>query len=241
MTPRHGQYLQRAPMKSVLATENGGSRRLGTDMKQTSRYQPLITLALTSSIVTTGSCFDYDGANPQPNGPDMGGATGSGMSGAAGGLSGAASDGTSGAPGSGGSSGSSGAAGAGGGSVDCTPVPVDAGADAGDADSGGGAIPSVVSFVADIHPIFAARCGPCHVLDNDGRHNVGAADVDSAYDDAVEHAEAILVRVNGGGMPPPYAEPPNNCESGNGPGDPGCVSENDFALIQAWIDQCYPR
>ena len=196
-------------------------------------------MALASSIVAIGSCFDYDGAVSQPNGPDMGGATGNGMSGAAGrGVSGAASGGTSGASGSGGISGSGGAAGAGGGSVGCTPVPVDAGADAGDTDSG---IPSVVSFVADIHPIFAGRCGPCHVVDNDGRHNVGAADVDSAYDDAVEHAEAILVRVNGGGMPPPYAEPPNNCESGNGPGDPGCVSQNDFALIQAWIDQCYPR
>ena len=99
-----------------------------------------------------------------------------------------------------------------------------------------------MSFATDIHPIFVQRCGPCHTELDYGGHNVGAADVDAAYTDAVEQAEDdLLARVNGGGMPPSYAEPPNNCPDGAGPGEPGCLTVEEFALLQTWVAQCYPR
>jgi hypothetical protein len=206
------------------------------------------TFELSSAVVLLSlglavSCSDDDGANVQPNSSNMGGSSGSGMSGSAG------NGGAGGGSGSGGMSGAGGAMGGSGGSAGCTPVPIDAGTldagdasvgDAGDGDaSSDGGLSGAVSFAADIHPIFVSRCNPCHVDDTAGGHNVGGPDVDAAYTDAVREAEDILVRVNGGGMPPSYAEPPNDCAGG--PGDPGCVSVADFALIQTWVDQCYPR
>lgn len=48
-----------------------------------------------------------------------------------------------------------------------------------------------------------------------------------------------FVRFDGGDMPPP-----NDCGAegrGNQPGDQGCLTVDQVALVQAWIDQCYPR
>jgi hypothetical protein len=132
---------------------------------------------------------------------------------------------------------------------------VDAGLDAGEADAGdldaGGLDASagdassdgsqLLSFARDIQPIFAQRCGTCHVTDGSAGHNVGSPDIDVAYADAVELGQTLLDRINGGGMPPSYADPPNNCANGAGPGDPGCVTIDEFERVQAWIAQCNPR
>lgn len=222
-------------------------------------------LKLTSAVAFLAigavlACSDNDGSDVQPIGPPgMGGSAGSGMSGAAGSMSGSGGTGGGGTSGTGGSggtgggtSGTGGSGGSSGGPPGCTPA--DAGApdtgDAGDGDAGDGdgglgdastdgGISGTVSFAADVHPILVASCGPCHVTDSSGGHNVGSEDVDAAYADAVEYGAAILERTNGGGMPPAYAAPPNNCAGG--PGDPGCLSVQEYAQIQTWVAQCYPR
>lgn len=197
----------------------------------------------------TAACSDDDGSNILPNSMlPMGGSGGAGMAGSAGaaGSSGSAGSaglgGTAGA-GAGGAAGMAGSAGMGGdgGSAGCIPVAPDAGAlDAGDPDAAtdGGAL-GVVSFAADIHPIFVQSCGPCHVTDGSAGHNVGGPDVAAAYAEAVNIGERLIERVDeGGGMPPSYADPPNNCVGG--PGDPGCLTLEEFALLQTWFAQCSP-
>jgi hypothetical protein len=100
-----------------------------------------------------------------------------------------------------------------------------------------------VSFAADIHPIFEISCGPCHVDLGYGGHNV-AGELDAAYDAAVALGQTLVTRIDGGGMPPPNSAPPNDCGAqgrGSEPGDPGCLTVAEVALVQAWIDQCFPR
>jgi hypothetical protein len=194
------------------------------------------------------SCSDDDGSDVVPNEPPGGGNAGQGGSG-----------GGAGQGGSGGTSGAAGArpdAGVGGSSPGCTPAaPVDAGLDAGAtdagldagaADAGGDAsVPSsnVVSFASDIHPIFEASCGPCHTDLGYGGHNVGG-DLEAAYREAVLLGQTLVTRIDGGGMPPSNAAPPNDCGAqgrGSEPGAQGCLTRADVTLVQAWIDQCYPR
>jgi hypothetical protein len=175
---------------------------------------------------------------------------------AAAGAAGAGGEGgaNAGGSGAGGIAGSSGAAGrgtgGGSGSPGCVPVQPDAGelldagdaGDAGDLDAssdGGG--PLVVSFAADIQPIFAQRCGTCHTTDGYAGHNVGSADLEAAYADAVRLGRDLVDRINGGGMPPSNAEPPNDCADGAGPGDPGCVTVEELNRVQTWLAQCSPR
>ena len=103
-------------------------------------------------------------------------------------------------------------------------------ADAGAADSGA----ALVSYARDIQPILLASCSPCHSTDRDGRHNAA-----TSYADAVRVSADIVREISSGGMP----------ESGNGnqgcnggdPGDPGCVSAADFALLQQWIAAGTPQ
>jgi hypothetical protein len=207
-------------------------------------------LAISTLVAGFVACSDDDGSNVVPNGPPGAGTGG-------GGAGGAPDGGPAGAGGSSAGRGGTGGGGAGGsgGAAGCMPISVpdagsdDAGAlDAGSTDGGldasadGGPI-GVVSFEQDVHPIFVASCGPCHVADNSGGHNVGGSDVAAAYDQAVDIGQRLVTRVDGGGMPPSYAEPPNDCgaEGGDQPGDPGCLTVAEVQLIQAWIDQCYPR
>jgi hypothetical protein len=127
--------------------------------------------------------------------------------------------GTGGAGGAGGKAGAAGSGGKGGGGVSSQP------------DAGAG---STVTYSADIQPILVADCSPCHSADGDGGHNAA-----SSYADAVRVAARIVREINSGGMP----------DSGNGnagckggdPGDPGCVSVADFALIQRWIAEGTPE
>lgn len=213
---------------------------------------PSFKLALTAAltIAFAFSCSDDDGSDVLPKDPTggVGGSAGSGGDDAGSSNGGGGSGGT----GNGGTSaGTGGTSGGTGGSAGCTPMsvePPDAGdagvidggvLDAGDAGDGG-ALPALVSFERDIRPIFAQRCGPCHVTDSNGGHNVGSADLAVAYADSVEQAQDDLIeRINGGGMPPSYADPPNNCDGP--PGSPGCVTVEELSLIQTWIAQCFPQ
>ncbi|HWO12932.1 MAG TPA: hypothetical protein VNN80_25710 [Polyangiaceae bacterium] len=207
-----------------------------------------ILFALCLPFAVSLSCSDDDGSDVVPKGPPGGGNAGQGGSG-----------GEAGRGGSAGASGTAGVgpdAGGGGSSPGCTPAApadagldvgvVDAGGDAGAADAGGDAsapAPSIVSFASDIHPIFVARCGPCHVDLGYGGHNVGG-ELEAAYQDAVTLGQTLVTRIDGGGMPPSNAAPPNDCGAqgrGSEPGDPGCLTRAEVTLVQTWIDQCYPR
>lgn len=215
-----------------------------------------ILVAACALSLAFNACSDDDGANVLPNGPP--GVAGGGSGGSAGGGAGGTGGGGTGGAGTGGS-GVGGAGGAAGCSV--TP-PLDAGTDAGALDAGpddggvdGGGVdggepdasasgtPGVVSFAADIHPIFAVRCAPCHVTDFSGGHNVGG-ELTQAYADAVGLGAVLVQRIDGGGMPPADAPPPNDCGAegrDNQPGSEGCLTVDQVALVRSWIDQCYPR
>jgi hypothetical protein len=215
----------------------------------------LVAIALSFPLGTWIACSDDDGSNVVPNPPPGAGMGGEGGS--------SASD--AGLGGSGGVSGGAGAAGGGAGgagSPGCTPVRPDAGAsaidageldggladaggDAGDVESGDASVglADQVSFATDIHPIFELSCGPCHTDLAYGGHNVGG-ELDAAYDEAVALGQTLVTRIDGGGMPPPNAAPPNDCGAqgrGSEPGDQGCLTRAEVALVQAWIDQCFPR
>jgi hypothetical protein len=120
----------------------------------------------------------------------------------------------------------------------------------GAAGAGGGI--GAVSFAADIHPILVMRCSDqasqCHTSINNGPFQPGhaATNVEDAYEETQEQSgsdeliyERMLERVTTDGpmsMPPPYANPP--CEGRVGA--PGCISEAELALLQAWIEQGTP-
>ncbi len=213
-----------------------------------------LTCALAFCLAFAGfaACSDDDGSDVLPNVPPGAGGGGSG---------GVAPDAGPGGTGGGGTSsaGSGGSTAGSGGSAGCTPTlpAADAGSDAGANDAGAldaggadGGVPDAsgapigsVSFAADIHPIFEVSCGPCHVSFNSGGHNVGGP-LEEAYAEAVDLGQTLVQRIDGGGMPPPDAEPPNDCGAegrGDQPGDEGCLTVDQVALVQAWIDQCYPR
>jgi hypothetical protein len=116
--------------------------------------------------------------------------------------------------------------------------------------SGGSGGAPAVTFAADIHPILQAKCGTagCHDRAQEPfQPGHGAADVQDAYDSTqatgVEGEpvyERILFRTTtttpGFMMPPSYATPP--CDGIVG--SPGCISEEELALIEAWIEAGTP-
>jgi hypothetical protein len=204
---------------------------------------------LTVSALVAGfvACSDDDGSNITPNGPPgVGG-------GGAGGRATNAGSGGGGTAGGGAGGRGGGSMGGTGGSAGCTVAPepdagpldaglLDAGADGGELDASSAQPIGRVSFEADLHPIFEVACNPCHVTLGTAGHNVGG-ELNAAYDDAVRLGSRLVSRINGGGMPPSDAEPPYNCGAvgGGQPGDEGCLTVAQVALVQAWIDQCYPR
>jgi hypothetical protein len=116
---------------------------------------------------------------------------------------------------------------------------------AGTGGSTGGPAAQEVTFTADVHPILLMKCGSseCH----DGSRKPiqpghAAADVQAAYAATQETGqmgqpvyERILARITsadpGSIMPPPYANPP--CQGAIGA--PGCITEDELAVIRAWI------
>jgi hypothetical protein len=85
-----------------------------------------------------------------------------------------------------------------------------------------------VTYTADIQPILQANCTPCHATLNLGGHNAA-----SSFDDAVRVSDDIIGELTSGGMPP-------DCNRGDF-GDPGCVSQASFDVIQEWVDNDTPE
>jgi mono/diheme cytochrome c family protein len=73
-----------------------------------------------------------------------------------------------------------------------------------------------------------ANCSPCHSTGSSGGHSAA-----SDYDDAVRVADEMVDEISGGDMPP-------NCNGGD-PGDANCVSEEDLAQIEEWVDNDTPE
>lgn len=88
--------------------------------------------------------------------------------------------------------------------------------------------PEDLSFEADIYPIFAAQCVPCHSTLGSGGQNLAAPDIDDAFDDSVAFEDAVIVEIAEGTMPP-------SCGAGS-PGDPNCLSVEDAAMVEAWYE-----
>jgi hypothetical protein len=195
------------------------------------RRSALVTFLLLSMIAACSDDEDTPGAAGSANaaGGSAGlggsaGAAGAGVGGSSSGAGGASMAGAGGSAVAGaGGSGLAGSGGAGqGGSVNAPDSGVgDAGSDA-------------VTFTGQIQAILVANCSPCHSTLNNGGHNAA-----SSYDDAARVADDIVDEIASGGMP----------ESGNGnqgcdggdPGDSGCVSVEDFALIQRWVQDGTPE
>jgi hypothetical protein len=91
-----------------------------------------------------------------------------------------------------------------------------------------------VSFESDVWPIFQASCSPCHQSLSSGGQNIGSDDLDEAFSDAVDFEDGVLTTIESGRMPP------SGC--GGPPGTGGtCVSEDDFAAIEAWYEAGAPE
>lgn len=83
-----------------------------------------------------------------------------------------------------------------------------------------------LSFATDIQPIFNQTCGPCHAEAGQSGVSIGDPDIDTAFESAVDFEDRVLERIDLGTMPPPCG--------GGAPGDPGCISEEDLADVEAW-------
>jgi len=100
--------------------------------------------------------------------------------------------------------------------------------------------PPPVTF-ADVHPIFAAKCAPCHTTGASGGHSIGQSDVLAAYIDSQTSSytitgtvgEAALFRIQNGSMPQGAGctgDPAIDA------GNPSCLTQAEQDLIQAWLD-----
>ena len=115
--------------------------------------------------------------------------------------------------------------------------------------TGGGSATPKLTFTKDIHPILEMKCGTsgCHDMASFIPGH-GAADVDVAYMEVTRAAsggmpvyQVILLRTAstdpGFVMPPNYASPSCN----GGLGTPGCLTQEQYDLIKAWVDQGHPK
>jgi hypothetical protein len=119
------------------------------------------------------------------------------------------------------------------------------------AGAGGTSSAPSVTFTRDIHPIFVAKCSASDCHDEPGfiLPGHGSPDVNIAYESVTSTGsigmpiyDRILVRIAATDpsfiMPPPYASPVP-CEGAIG--RPGCVTQAEFDLIKAWVDQGHPK
>jgi hypothetical protein len=83
-----------------------------------------------------------------------------------------------------------------------------------------------LSFEADVLPILADNCGPCHTTNSTAGHSVGG-DLPGSYEDAVRLGDTLLQRIDGDGMPPGCTQ------TGVAP----CLSEEEVQTVADWIDQ----
>lgn len=95
------------------------------------------------------------------------------------------------------------------------------------APAGGG-----VSFANDVQPIFNTTCGPCHAEQGLAGVFIGDSDIDAAFENAVDREDRVFARIEAGTMPPGCSGPP-------GSGAP-CMTEEDFAVVEAWYEAGTP-
>jgi hypothetical protein len=151
----------------------------------------------------------------------VGGRSNAGTGGRSGsGYSGGSGPGGSGSGGSNSSAGGTGGTGAAGGT---------GGSSAGTGGSTGQV--ETVGFEADVYPILKTNCGSCHA--NGFLPRFANANVDTAYDVAVDLSDTIVDLIASGDMPPAC--------SGRAPGGQGCVSAANFELIQDWVEDDTPE
>lgn len=100
------------------------------------------------------------------------------------------------------------------------------------ADAPPGQTASTLSFAKDVWPIFNSKCGPCHVTQHAGGHNVGNDNVDAALADAIRREDDVIGALRSRAMPP-------RC-TGASRGADYCVSDAEFELIQTWFDEGSP-
>ncbi|MEO8185262.1 MAG: hypothetical protein ABI895_41170 [Deltaproteobacteria bacterium] len=101
----------------------------------------------------------------------------------------------------------------------------------GGGNGGGGAAEPSVSFEQDILPVLRANCGSCHASGFLPRF--ASSDVDIAFSVAEAQSQRMVALLADGDMPPACA--------GRAPGGRGCVSADDFSLIQDWVEAGTPR
>ncbi len=93
----------------------------------------------------------------------------------------------------------------------------------------------------DVHPIYQAKCGPCHTEFTRGGHNIGHTDIDMAYDFSQlssssvngTKGEATLFRIKNGSMPRNAGCSGNPAMDTN---NSACLTQAQQDLIQAWLD-----
>ncbi len=130
---------------------------------------------------------------------------------------------------------------AGGSAADAMPGAPDATASAADAMLAAPDAAAAVVRFDDVHPIFAAKCEPCHTVGSLGGHSIGHDTIATAFASSQQNAGGgagtvgaySLVRIQNGTMP-----------AGRGcSGDPAmdsgnaqCLTQVEQDLIQAWLD-----
>jgi hypothetical protein len=112
-----------------------------------------------------------------------------------------------------------------------------------------------VTFTKDIHPIFESKCsGPiCHSDKDSFLPGHAVADANVAYSEAtgpgssdVPVYQLILLRVASENpqevMPPSFAMPPCGAPGSKaGIGQPGCLTQAEYDLIEKWVDEGRPK
>jgi hypothetical protein len=89
------------------------------------------------------------------------------------------------------------------------------------------------SFETDVYPILTSSCGPCHAAQALAGVEIAAPDVATAFDDASSRSARIIARTEGGGMPPTCSGPPGSSGA--------CLTEDEFATIEAWVEAGAPE
>lgn len=86
---------------------------------------------------------------------------------------------------------------------------------------------------ANVQPIYAAKCTPCHTGFGSGGHNIGTTYADSQlssyYCPGFTKGACTIVRIHDGTMPA-------GAGCGTTPNAPACVTPMQQTMIEAWID-----
>ncbi len=89
-----------------------------------------------------------------------------------------------------------------------------------------------LTFAKDIWPIFNSKCGPCHVTQRQGGHNVGSEDLGIALEAAIDRQDDILRELRSKAMPPGCSRVGASTDS--------CVSNAQIDEIDSWYAEGSP-